>query len=179
MNETGATLDDVLTARREAGKAVVNVDQPMVKLVVFEICNEVFAFNATAIREILAETTVHFVPGCPESVEGVINLRGDIVSVISLATILGRAEAQDQARRPPQILAPRILIGHDGSICSGIRVDRVLDVADVAKAALQPLPTALSDSRSRLALAVLHYRDRVLTLLDLGRIFQDFARGHG
>ena len=80
MSET--TLDQVLTQRLEAHKKIVNVDEPLVKLVIFALGNEHFAFQGDCIHEILTKVDVFFVPGCPPSLEGVINVRGDIESVI-------------------------------------------------------------------------------------------------
>jgi len=172
MSEPRATLDEVLTARRQSGKAIVNVDEPTVKLVVFEVAGESFAFPAGSIREILAGATVFFVPGCPVSLEGVINVRGDIESVIGLAPLLGLPAGEAGA-------GSMILLGHDGAMSSGIRVDRVVDVADVARTAIQPPPAVLSETMRRVALGVLSHRARPVTLLDLGRIFEDYARGVG
>ena len=80
MSET--TLDEVLTQRLEAQKEIVNVDEPLVKLVIFALGDEHFAFQGDCIHEILTKVDVFFVPGCPPSLEGVINVRGDIESVI-------------------------------------------------------------------------------------------------
>lgn len=172
MSDTRATLDEVLTARREAGKAIVNVDEPTTKLVIFEVAGEVFAFLATGIREILSGATVFFVPGCPPSLEGVINVRGDIESVIGLASLLGRTAGRGGD-------ASMILLGRDGAMSSGIRVERVIDVADVARSAIQSPPAALSDVTRRLTLGVFSHHGRPVTLLDLGRVFEDYAHGRG
>ena len=78
------TLDQILRQRHGARQEVVNVDERMVKLVIFALGPHWFAFHGTHIREILAQAVVHFVPGCPPSLEGVINVRGDIATVIRL-----------------------------------------------------------------------------------------------
>ena len=172
MSETRTTLDQVLSARREAGKAIVSVDEPMVKLVVFELLGEAFAFPASGIREILSNATVFFVPGCPPSLEGVINVRGDIESVIGLAPLLGLPAGTVHE-------GSMILLGRDGTMSSGIRVDRVLDVTDVPRTAIQPPPSVLAEPMRRVVLGMLRHRERPVTLLDLGRIFEDYARGAG
>ena len=119
MNET--TLDQVLTQRREANKDIVNVDEPAVKLVVFDLGDQRFAFYSDRIREILAQADVFFVPGSPPSLEGVINVRGDIESVIrphdmlhlsdsnigrASSILLGRGSGncrKRSARQPPSL----------------------------------------------------------------------------
>ena len=81
---TPTSLDDILSQRHDAQRAVVNVDEPQLKLVVFALGGQWFAFHGSSVREILAQPTVHFVPGCPSSLEGVIHVRGDIESVLRL-----------------------------------------------------------------------------------------------
>jgi purine-binding chemotaxis protein CheW len=107
------------------------VDEPVHKLVIFELAGQRFAFYGDRIREILAQAVVFFVPGSPHSLEGVINVRGDIESGIRPHTLLHLPE--DGIGR-----ASSILPGRAAGMSSGIRVDRVLDVVDVTQSSVQP-----------------------------------------
>ena len=169
------TLDQVLTLRREANQDVVNVDEPVVKLVFFELSGQRFAFHGNRIREILADTEVFFVPGCPASLEGVINVRGDIESVIRPHDMLHLADHG----RTESDAASSILLGQGGGIHSGIRVDRVIDVVDVLQSDILPPPASLPDHMRALVLGVLHLDDQAVALLDLDRMFADYVRGLG
>ena len=123
------TLDQILRQRHGARQEVVNVDERMVKLVIFALGPHWFAFHGTHIREILAQAVVHFVPGCPPSLEGVINVRGDIATVIRLHDVLqlpAPASGQDSA----------IMLGSGAGIESGLRVDRIIDVVYVAHSSI-------------------------------------------
>jgi purine-binding chemotaxis protein CheW len=141
-------------------------------LVIFELCREWFAFPGEAIREILRPTTVYFVPGCPASLEGVINVRGDIESVVRLAELLGKP-ASDRTSMSS------ILRGQGGGMRSGIRVDRVVDVLDVVQSAIQPTPTTLPEHMRRIVSGVMRYQDVPVAILDLNQIFADYLRGLG
>ncbi len=169
MSET--TLDQVLSGRREAQQDIVNVDEPAVKLVIFELGPDWFAFHGERVSEILAHAEVFFVPGCPPSLEGVINVRGDIASVIRLHEML-HLPGSNAANSS-------ILIGHGGGISSGIRVDRIVDVVDVAQSSIQPPPATLSDHLRPLVLGVLRFQEQPVTLLDLDALFADYERGLG
>jgi purine-binding chemotaxis protein CheW len=103
MSET--TLDQVLTQRRESRQEIVNVDEPTVKLVIFALGEKYFAFHGERIREILAQADVFFVPGSPASLEGVINVRGDIESVIRPHEMLHLPENNMRPAVPPSCLA--------------------------------------------------------------------------
>ena len=77
-------LEHILS-QRLGHQEIIDVDEPVIKLVIFSLGEQHFAFLGEAIKEVLPGTeTVFFVPGMPASVEGVINVRGDIESVIQL-----------------------------------------------------------------------------------------------
>jgi purine-binding chemotaxis protein CheW len=170
MSET--TLDQVLSQRREARQDIVNVDEPAVKLVIFALGDQYFAFHGERIREILAQADVFFVPGSPASLEGVINVRGDIESVIRPHEMLHLPE--NAASRNSSIL-----LGRGGGMSSGIRVDSVVDVVDLPQSSIQPPPATLPEHMRALVLGVLKFQDQPVAVLDLDKMFADYARGLG
>jgi purine-binding chemotaxis protein CheW len=172
MEQEQNGLDKILSLRREASAEIVNVDEPTVKLVIFELGGEWFAFPGEAIREILPQVDIFFVPGCPSSLEGVINVRGDIESVIRLAELLGKPATETS-------VTSSILRGQGGGMHSGIRVDRVVDVLDVVQSAIQPAPTTLPEHMRRIVSGLMQHQDMPVAILDLDRIFEDYHRGLG
>jgi purine-binding chemotaxis protein CheW len=166
------TLDEVLTQRREADRDIVNVDEPTVKLVIFALGEDWFAFHGERIREILSQADVFFVPGSPPSLEGVINVRGDIESVIRLDDMLHLPADAGRA-------AASILLATGAGMRSGIRVDRVVDVVDLPRSTIQPPPTTLPEHLQSVVLGALRFLDRPVALLDLEKMFADYARGLG
>lgn len=170
MEEHATTLDDILARKRQSGGEVVNVDEPTVKLVFFSLGDQWYAFYGEAIREVLADHEVYYLPGCPSSMEGVINVRGDIESVIRLRSVLGLPEVKVAA-------SSRILLGRTGTMSSGLRVDCVEEVLDVRQSAIQSPPQTLPEHLRPLVLGVVIYRARPVHLLDLERIFADYRAG--
>lgn len=170
MNEP--TLDHILSQHHGARREVVDVDEPLVKLVIFALGDAWFAFHGSCIREILADAVVHFVPGCPPSLEGVINVRGDIESVIRLNEILRLPPAAD-------VQGSAILLGRGGGIQSGIRVDRVIDVVDLAQSTIQPPLATVAEHLRPLVLGVVSFHDQPVAVLELDRLFTDYAAGLG
>lgn len=173
MSET--TIEQVLTKRSSATREIICVDEQMAKLVIFELSGQHFAFKGDYIREILSGINVFFVPGCPPSLEGVMNVRGDIESVIRLNEMLNLpVSSAIQTER-----LSFILLGRGAGISSGIRVDRVIDVIDVAQSSIQPPPATVSDHIRAISLGVLMFKGLPVTILDLDRIFADYAKGLG
>lgn len=169
---TKTTLDQVLTQRRTANQEIVNVDEPTIKLVIFALAGDWFAFYGERIREIIADATVFFVPGCPSSLEGVINVRGDIESVFRPHDMLHVSDSGAGAKSS-------ILLGRGGGISSGIRVDRVIDVVDLPQSVLQSPPATLPEHMRTLVLGVLRFAERPVAVLDIDRMFGDYANGLG
>lgn len=170
MNDTN--LDQVLSQRLDASRDIVNVDIPTVKLVIFELGEQRFAFHGSHIREILAQAEVFFLPGCPSSLEGVINVRGDIESVM-------RPHAMLQVADNAVGRSSSILLGEGSGMRSGIRVDRVVDVTDVPQSSIQPPGAMLPEHLRALVLGVLHFQAQAVTVLDLDQLFVSYARGLG
>lgn len=171
MDEQALTLDQVLVQRRDASREIVDVDEPSIKLVIFELGGEWFAFPGEAIREILPQVDIYFVPGCPTSLEGVINVRGDIESVIRLAELLGKPITETASSS--------ILRGVGGGMHSGIRVDRVVDVLDVVQSAIQAPPSTLPEHMRHIVSGLMRHQGTPVAILDLNRIFEDYHRGLG
>lgn len=170
MNSERDALTEILEHRRNANQDIVVVEAPTVKLVVFAVGEDLFAFPGAGITEILPITTIYFVPGCPSSLEGVINVRGDITSVIRLGDLLGVEHAASDRRTA-------ILLGRGNAMCSGLRVDQVLDVLDVLEERIQPPPSTLPERLQSWTAGVLVYQGRSVLILDLERLLQDYQAG--
>lgn len=170
MPQHATTLAEILARPRHPGCEAGDVDEPQVKLVVFTVDEQWYAFHGETIREVLADSTVYFLPGCPPSMEGVINVRGDIESVIRLRTVLGLPDA------PPQPTS-RILLAKTGTLRSGLRVDRVEDVVDVAQSAIQPPPRTLPEHLRTRVQGIVMYAGHPVHLLDLATLFAEYCAG--
>jgi len=169
---TDTSLDQILAKRQTSNKEIVNVDEPMIKLVIFALGDDWFAFHGDRIREILTKASIFFVPGCPGSLEGVINVRGDIESVIRLNELL-------QVPLPEGTTSSAILLGSGVAMNSGIRVDRVVDVIDTPQSFIQPPPSNLPEQMRPFVSGLLRFKERPVSVLDLEQIFSQYVKGLG
>lgn len=168
------TLDSLLASKESQRREVVNVDEPMIKLVIFRLGERCFAFPGEVIREVLpGDEPVFFVPGMPSTIEGVINVRGDIESVILLQRVLQLSAATEPASGP----RASILLGQGQQMHSGLRVDRLLDVVDVPQSLVQPPPDSLPEHLRECVTGLLSYQQLAITLLDLDQVFAIWERG--
>lgn len=162
------TLEQILAQRSTAGRDIINVDEPVSKLVVFALNDAWFAFPGEAIREILFQPQVFFVPGCPASFEGVINVRGDIESVIKLEALLGQPPAES---RP----SSSVLLASGAGIRTGIRVDKVIDVVDLVQSAFQAPPATLSEAMQRIVRNLVVFKEHTVAVLDIEQLLDSLA----
>ncbi|MGQ0529496.1 MAG: chemotaxis protein CheW [Panacagrimonas sp.] len=98
----------------------------------FELSGQLYGVPILAVQEVLSTAEIEPVPGTPSEVLGVINLRGQIVTVIDLRLRLGLSSSADST-------GP--LIVFDGaSETLAARVDCVTHVRQIADAAIKPAP---------------------------------------
>jgi len=163
-------LAEILAAAEDDATRIVDVDQPTQQFVVVRLGAQCFAFPGHQITKILAPMPVWTLPGCPDAVEGVIDVRGEIWSVIQLAKLIGIEIEQ----HPEPDRSGAILLGRSPSMVSGLRVDEVIDVLDLELLHVLPLPDSLPEQLLPVATGLLDdpvRADTRILLLDLEPLF--------
>ncbi len=133
------------------------------QLVVFVLESEEFACNIADVREVLKMIRVTPLPRTLDFVEGVINLRGDVIPVIDLRRRFGLAEAERNDDN-------RIIIVEVEERMVGLIVDSVNEVTRLQNRQIQEAPDQLAGGRTNLIMGVGKIEDRMLIILNLDRI---------
>jgi len=133
-------------------------------LVCFRIGNENFCVDIFAVREIVRVQEITKVPGAPDFVRGVINLRGRIISVVDLGHQLGFG--QTDAGRGSRILVIQL----DG-ITLGFLVDAATAVKKMPAEAIEPPPEMIGGVKADYLDGVAKVDDRLSILLNLKKVF--------
>jgi purine-binding chemotaxis protein CheW len=177
MDEAQDRLAELLG--REDGPRAPESDAPRVQLAVFAIGDGLFAFPGAQVGEILPPPTVHWVPGCPTALEGVIDVRGEIWSVIRLADLIQVARGTDPhaAARRTARGRPALLLGRTPDMASALRVDSMVDVLECPCADIQPPPDTLPETLGAIVSGVFQYRGRSVLVLDMERLFAGWREG--
>jgi purine-binding chemotaxis protein CheW len=136
-------------------------------IVGFQVGRETYGVPITSLHEIVRVPEITAVPDAPDFVEGVINLRGKIVSVIDLRKRLG--EKKITATRRNRIL----VVEHNGRL-SGLIVDSASEVLKIPAADVEPSPKVLHESESNCVTGLGKYKGRLIVLLDMARLL-DFG----
>ena len=120
---------DVFTA--DAEEDIEN--EGLMQLVGFEVGNEIFGVDILMVREIIRSAPITAVPNSPEFVEGVINLRGDIIPVIDLRKRLNLFHEEKQEKN-------WVLILDIDNNVTGFVVDKVDEVMKIEEDSVEPAP---------------------------------------
>ncbi|NLW03676.1 MAG: chemotaxis protein CheW [Pseudomonadaceae bacterium] len=181
---TASQLDQLLVERVNSQQEIVDVDEPVIKLVIFRLGEQYFAFTGASIKEVIpGDETIYYLPAMPASVEGVMNVRGDIESVIRLNALLqltsNEANAGTHSNTANNSNTSTILLGKGKSMQSGLRVDQLLDVVDVPESQLKEAPQALPEYLQPFVTSLLSFNNLAVTVLDLDAVFAAWLAGQG
>ncbi len=133
------------------------------QLVVFMMEKEEFACNINDVSEVLKMIRVTPLPRSLDFVEGVINLRGEVIPVIDLRKRFGLAEAERTAEN-------RIIIVEVEDRLVGLIVDAVSEVIRLMNKQIQDAPNQVAGNKTDLIMGVGKIEDRMLIILNLDRI---------
>lgn len=145
-----------------SGKPVGDV----LRWVTFRLENEKYGINVMQVKEVLRVTEIAPVPGAPQYVLGIINLRGNVVTVIDTRQRFGllSAEMDDSTR---------IVILEAEDLVVGILVDSVAEVVDLETSDIESAPNVGTDESAKFIQGVANHDDELLILVDLHKLLTD------
>ncbi|MEW6733244.1 MAG: chemotaxis protein CheW [Acidobacteriota bacterium] len=133
------------------------------QLIVFKIGNEVFGVEIGLIKEIIPYQDVTPVPDSYDFVEGIINLRGRIVTVIDMRKRLHAPVA-------PHEKSTRIIIMESDGRLMGLIVDSANEILRVSPDMIAPPPELISEVGAQYITGIARISERLIIMLDLRRI---------
>ncbi len=136
-------------------------------LVVFDLDNEEYGVEIGQVREIIKMEEISKIPRAPNYIEGVINLRGQVTTVISL-----RKKFELEQKEVDQYT--RIIVAEIDGLTLGITVDAVNEVLKLPTKNIEPTPAIVAnDVDTRYIRGIGKLDDRLLILLDINRIMNE------
>ena len=142
----------------------------LIQLVSFNLDEEEYGVDVLKVREIIRMPNVTRVPNTPHYVEGVINLRGKVIPIISMRKRFSLAEVDHDKRT-------RIMVMDVDGELMGFIVDAVSEVIRIEEGEIQPPPPVVSSSLDQDCFSgVINQAERLLILLDLEKMFSQDER---
>lgn len=136
---------------------------PVSEWVTFRLSDEKYGINVMMVREVLKNTELAPVPGAPYYVLGIINLRGNVVTVIDTRTRFGLP-----LHEPDE--ATRIVIVEREGLVVGMMVDSVAEVVNLRESQIEFAPNVGNDESARYIQGVSNQDDELLILIDLEKL---------
>jgi len=140
------------------------------QIVNFKVGREQFGVPVESVHEIVRVSEITPVPEMPLFVEGIINLRGRIVTVISLSK---RMKIEGSVRTK----SSRILIVEVDGMVIGLMVDAVMEILRLPEEMIERAPDLASDIGAEYISGVGKLPDRLIILIDLQRILRASEMG--
>ena len=143
-----------------------NKKDEVLRWVTFQLDKEMYGVNVMQVREVLRYSDIAPVPGAPAYVLGIINLRGNVVSVIDTRMRFGLppAEVTDNTR---------IMIIESERQTVGILVDSVADAVDLNTKDIDDTPNMGTEESAKFICGVCNRNDELLILIDLYKLLSE------
>lgn len=179
--ETRDMLSDIksrtghdLKTGKTGGKSIAQQSVDEEQMVTFSINNEEYGIRIMQVQEINRISEITHIPRAPHFIDGMTNLRGNVIPVINVRRLfdLEEKEADDRTR---------IIIVDIGGTKTGLRVDQVNEVLRLSKHDIEETPSIVTeDSTSRLMQGICKINDgkRMIVLLDVSEILDQKELKH-
>jgi len=133
------------------------------QFVKFLVGNEVFGVDINQTREIIKLQVMLKVPNTPPYIEGLINLRGKVLTVFNLRKRLGfpDSEFDDNCK---------IIVVNYNDMDIGFTVDLVSEILRVPEESVENTPPSVSGVDNRFLSGVAKVNDKMILLLDLQKV---------
>jgi len=132
-------------------------------IVGFRVGRETYGIPIAALREIVRVPEITTVPDAPDYLEGVINLRGRIISVVDLRKRFGQAATK--LDRHSRIL----VVEHQGRL-AGMIVDSASEVLKIPESEIEASPAMMQESGLDCVTGLGKYQGRLILLLEIGKV---------
>lgn len=141
-------------------------EDPVLQYVTFRLEEETYGINVMQVQEVLRYSEIAPVPGAPTYVLGIINLRGNVVTVIDTRQRFGLmpADVTDNTRI--------VIIEVDKQVI-GILVDAVSEVVYLNQSEIEKAPNVGTEESAKFIQGVCHKDDQLLILVELDKMMTD------
>jgi len=147
-------------------EAAQSESDPVLQWVTFRLDEETYGVNVMQVQEVLRHTEIAPVPGAPQYVLGIINLRGNVVTVIDTRSRFGL---------PPDDVTDNtriVIIEAEGQVV-GIMVDAVSEVVYLRQSEIETAPNVGNDESAKFIQGVCNKNDELLILVELDKMLTE------
>lgn len=141
-------------------------------LLLFRLSDEWYAVRVSDVREIFQEYEITTIPCVPDSVLGVVNVRGEILSVSDPARLM-RLGFVDMTG---EVMPPAIVVS-SGDVVTALVVDEIGDIAEVPNDAIEPAISIIDRAQAEYIAGSVHVEGSMVGLISIDRMLEPVETG--
>lgn len=135
----------------------------LIDVIEFMIADEFYGIELKFAREIYPFKKITPLPATPAFISGIVNVRGEIVSVVDIKKFFGLPDTETHSK-------PHLIILEDGNMTFGLLAERIIGMDRIDKTSLQAALPTMTGIREDYLMGVARGR---MALLDGGRLLAD------
>lgn len=138
-------------------------------LLLFRLGEEWYAFPIEGVREIYNDFSITRIPRVPEYILGVVNVRGEIVSVTDLGAMIrvpSRTQHSDVAELPSAIIVA------NETCVTAVVVDEIGDIAEIPKGDVEPALSTLDKMQAEFVAGSVYIDGRLIGIVNLDKVLE-------
>lgn len=158
---------DILRRRAEslAAESEEAVSEDLTGILLFDLGEELYGVPIENVREIYQEYAVTRIPCVPDHIHGVINIRGEIVSVTALAQLMNLPRSEGTGEL-------QAIVVQNAECVTAMAVDEIGDIVEVAKDSIEPPVSVIGKAQAEFVAGSVYVDGRLVGLINLDRVLQ-------
>lgn len=149
-----------------SGQQSQGQEDKVLQYVTFKLDDETYGIDVMQIQEVLRYTEIAPVPGAPDYVLGIINLRGNVVTVIDTRRRFGLVDAD-------MTDATRIVVMESSQQVMGILVDSVAEVVYLKSSEIETAPNVGNEESAKFIQGVCNKNGELIILVEFDKMLAD------
>jgi purine-binding chemotaxis protein CheW len=134
------------------------------QLVIFRLAREWYGVEITKVKEVIKVGKITYLPSSPEYIAGIVNLRGNILSVTDLKTIFGLPHEEQTEKT-------RIIAVESGILETGLLVDEVVESIEVPVRKIEPSLLTIPAEGAKYIEGQCKVDDKLIALIRVEEVF--------
>ena len=131
------------------------------KLISFNLNDDLYCLSLDVLKEVMKDTTITKVPGTPDFIAGIMNLRGDYITVLDVKKFLNLEQKQKESTEK----TPVIIVSYNDMELA-LMIDKINELFEIPE-------DRIISSNEGYYLAEFIYNDTPYTILNIEKIFTD------
>ncbi|MDO9557556.1 MAG: chemotaxis protein CheW [Coriobacteriia bacterium] len=160
---------DILRRRAESlaseGQGEAQVD--LMSLLLFRLADEWYAIRIESVREIYNDYSITPIPRVPDYIRGIVNIRGEIVSVTDLAALMHMSGQLEHTMDAEQ---SSVIVASTEECVSALLVDEIGDIVEVPANALEPSLATADRGQADWVSGSVYFDGRLVGVINLEKI---------